>query len=243
MTLQSVLTNAFSMMREHPRIFLPRLIMTAVWSIFWIAIVGLLQNPLSATLQDIFLLSIVATILTPLQIWVFNTYVVIVKQHNSDTIRLRTAFHDGMKKLPQGIAVFALLGTMMLVFGTPGAILFMYGTMQASLWLQAIGVLVSGGAVIGVVLLTYFAPVSAIIGEKSFFQNVKDGISTSREERQHVFFLTLLSFTSLLFTQTLQGGLEYLGLIGFFGGRFIAAIISVYVLIVNPELFLRAQKE
>lgn len=243
MTLRTAVYNSFSLLRKHPRLFLPRLAMTLVWSGFWILLVRMLRDPYEVVLQDIFLLSATMLALVPFQIAVYNGYYVMVKQYRKDSIRMSAAFRQGLRKLPQSLAVFALLGTMSLVFGMPGAILFLYGTLSGAVILQVAGLGLSGVAVLGVMLIAYFAPISVVIGEGSFFENVKRGVNTSRQERREIAALTLLSFATLLLTQLLRGGFEYLGILGFFGGRFIAAVLSVYVLVVNPELFLQAESK
>lgn len=242
MTLRQVLVNAFTFLRQHPKVFIPRLAMAVVWSVFWVAVVQMFQDPYSITLQHIFTLSVFTMLMAPLQIWVYNSYFVMVKQHRDDGPHLKEAFREGFKKLPQSIAVFALLGTMSLIFGMPGAILFLYGVMSDLVLLQLAGLGLSGAGIAGVLIISYFAPVSVVIGEQSFFENVKAGIIASHEERHEVVLLTGLSFATLLLASLLRGGWEYLGIIGFFGGRIVAAVIGVYILVVNPELFLHSMR-
>lgn len=243
MSLRAVLRNSFQLLQDQPRIFIPRIIMTAIWSVFWIHLLRLLRHAGTVTLHDIAVVSVFVFVVTPIQIWVYNAYFIMVKQYHGTGVVLRDAFRNGLQKLPQSLAVFSLLGTLALMLGIPGAVIFLYGTVAGQVLLQITGLLISVSAVAGVMITAYFAPVSVVIGENTFFQNVKQGIAASRQERGEVLLLTGFSIGTLLIANLLQGRLEHVGLLGFGVSRFLEAVVGVYLLLMNPELFLQTGSE
>ncbi len=218
---------------------LPRIVMSLIWSIFWIGAVSLLQNPAQVTLNQFLTVTTVYLILTPIQIWVYNGYFIMVQQFNEEQLDLRAASKSGFRKIPQGLAAFLLIAATATAAGLPGLIIMMYGTVLQHLLLQVVGGILVLGAVITVIILSFFAPASVVIGHQSFVQNVKHGVYAAHRKRSAVTLITAFSFATLLLTQFLHSGLEYVGMIGFVIGRLVAAVIGVYILVVNPKLFLQ----
>lgn len=214
--------------------------MTIIWSFFWIVTVGMLQHPADVAFHQLALVSLVFLTMVPIQIWVYNAYFVMVKQHREGAFRLLPAFREGLWKLPHGMVAFALIVAVATTLSIPGIMTVIYGTIMQMQMVQLLGALLILGAVLGVLMLSFFAPASVVIGEHSFVQNLKDGVLAAHKERHEVILLTVLSFALLLSTQVVHSGLEFLGILGFFAGRIVAAVISVYFLLVNPELFLHA---
>ncbi len=253
MQFRQVLIRSFQLLRSEPRLFYPRIVMTLVWSAFWIYLaqlfVPMLQSPADyvlnqqITLDQIVVLSVFVFIMTPAELWMYNAYFFMVKQrHVAGDIDMGDAFYRGLLRLPQSIVLFCLLGTMALIFGTPGAIMFMYGQVHNVFWFQATGVLLSIMAITSVMLTVYFTPISVVLGERSFWRNVKEGLIASDDERHGVYLITLFSFAILLLASVTRGSLQQIGIAGFLLGRLLASIESVYLLIVNPELFIQIEK-
>lgn len=238
MAFGTVMLRAFRLVRQHPLVFLPRIAMTTVWSIYWVYIIRLLLNPATVTLRDITIVSAVTVVLSTLQIWLYTTYFLIAKQYEHDDLRLADAFREAAAKLPRSIAVFGLLGTVCLMLGTPGAVMYMYGQEMGYNLFQIGGIVWSLAAVFGVMVTAYFAPVAVVLGEYSFVKNLRNGIQASREDRREVVLATAFAFGALLFTSVLRGEFWELGILGFFLGRVVAAVTETYLLLINPELFL-----
>lgn len=248
MQIRQVLVEAFQLLREEPRLFLPRIVMTFLWSFFWIYAAQIFRTALApdtvVSLETVTVTSILAMILVPVQLAVYNAYFIMARQHETvKHINMHDAFYRGLLKLPESIAVFSLLGTMALILGMPGAMIFLYGIALQNGYVMMAGLVLSGTAVSAVMLLSYFTPVSVVLGEKSFLENIKEGVQVSRTERHAILVLTLLSFATLLLTFLVDGGLRQAGIVGFFLGRFVAAVLGVYLIIINPELFLHVEKK
>lgn len=240
MSLQQVLVNAFTLLRQHPRVFIPRLVMTLVWSVFWVVIIGLLENPANATFRELGIVSLFFLMMLPFQIWVYNAYFLMVKQYREDDFALVAAFKQAIWKLPHGMAAFALIVATAIALSLPGITALIYGTVTRLPFMQALGVLMIIVAVVGVLIFSFFAPASVVLGEQSFAQNLKNGVLAAHRERREVVLITVVSFGLLFLTQLAHSRLAFLGIVGFVLGRLIAAVVSVYFLLVNPELFLHA---
>lgn len=241
MAFGTVLLRALRLVRQHPLVFLPRILMTTVWSIYWLYIVQLLLHPATVTLHDITVVSTVTVVLSTMQIWLYTTYFLIAQQYEHDRLDLADAFRTAAGKLPRSIAVFGLLGTVCLVLGTPGAIMYMYGQEIGYSLLQIGGIAWSIAAVFGVMVTAYFAPVAVVLGEYSFIKNLRNGIQASREDRREVVLATAFAFGALLLTTVVRGEFWEIGVAGFFLGRIIAAVMETYLLLINPELFLNRE--
>jgi hypothetical protein len=239
MTLKTVLEDAFVLLRQHPRIFLPRLVMTLVWSAFWIVIIRLVQNPLAITFRELAAITLLFLIMLPFQIWVYNAYFILVKQHKEGDFRLVDSFKQGLRKLPEGIAAFALILAAAIAVSLPGIVSFAFGTVRHIPFLQALGVLLMVSGVLAVLVLSFFTPAAVVIGEQTFMDNLERGVMAAHNERREVIIITVLSFVILVLTQFVHSSLATLGVIGFIVGRLVAAVVSVYFLLVNPELFLQ----
>lgn len=238
MTLRTVLQDAFELLRERPLLFVPRLVMTGLWSVFWVMLFDQLQMLPMFSLERLLMLAVFAVVATPAQVIVFNMYFIVVQQYEDGYIDLIEALKKGSYRLPQGMAAFGVIGLVIAVLAIPGILIAMYGLFAQILVLAVLGVLLSGLATMSGLVLTYFAPVSAVIGEKSWWKNIRNGITASRNDRRAVTLITLFSFGTLIITSLLQGVLEQIGIVGFFLGRGIGAVIGVYLLLVNPERYL-----
>lgn len=245
MSLRTVLADAFTMLRERPVLFLPRLAMTLVWSVFWLVLVRGLLDPVFFLQhpERVLILLGFFLVFAPVQVLVYNLYFIAVRQHSDGDIDLWTAAREGFWKLPQGIGAFLVMGMLVGVTSLPGTALIVLGVYQARLLLVGVGALLIAAAVIVVAVVFFFAPAAAVIGEESFLTNLRHGLHASREGRRDVFLITVGSFVLLIGTNAVQGALETAGIVGFFIGRLVAAVIGVYVLIVNPDLFLDVIEE
>ncbi|MDY6778574.1 MAG: hypothetical protein SVU32_07955 [Candidatus Nanohaloarchaea archaeon] len=239
MALRRVLSDALTLLLEQPRIFLPRLIMTVLWSLFWIELIHGIKNPAALTVPQAQILLGFILLMTPLQIWVYNSYFIIVRQYHDGHVSLIDAFRDGISRILEGLGAFLLGFTASLVLGLPGALLMAQGLVASNILLITVGVIEIGFALIATTILFYFVPASVVLGENGFLHNLREGLQTGQQYRREVTLLTLLTFGLLLLTTVLEGRLKTIGTIGFILGRALSAIISVYLLIVNPKMFLQ----
>lgn len=238
MRLRTILWDAFEMLRARPTLFLPRIASSLVWSGFWIWLVGAVQTPLVFTSGFFYRVGVFLLIMTPIQVWVYNAYFVVVEQYRDGTVSIGTALHDGLYRLPEGMAALLIPAVVAGVAAAPGVYLTVLGLVSGDIVLQLLGTVFA----LAVLLLTgiyfYFTPVAVVLGEASFRTNFRDGLTASRENRGIVVGLTVLSVAILGLTTVLEGGARTAGIAGFVAARLVHAVVSVYILVVNPDLYL-----
>lgn len=243
MRFLSVLRSAFRLLIRRPVLFIPRLLDAAVWSWFWLTAADSLTDPASMTVSQLQSMLAFLIIMLPIQVWLYNSYFIIVRQYHNDEIDMIGAFRDGLLKLPEGLGAFLIPFILGTVLAVPGTVLFTAGITTGQLPLQAAGIVLAVTAVIGTGVIFYFAPVSVVLGDNGFLQEFKNGFRASRNNTRSVLLITLISFGILGLTTVLEGGLERLGMIGFILGRLLTAVVSLYILLVNPTFLLEVENE
>lgn len=238
--LRQTFRDAFQLLRGRPLLFLPRLILTLASSALWILLADAVRNPFAASRTDLLVVAAGFLLLLPVQVWVYNAYFFIVKQEGWS---LREAFRAGIGRVPHGIAAVLLPVVATLLLTVPGVLLIVSGIYRGVMWHVAVGAAYAVLALIVVAIRFYFVPVAAVLGTASFRENVRAGLDAAHKHRTEVTALTLFSFLLLATTVVLEGGLRQAGLIGFVAARLISAVISVYVLVLNPEFYLVALDE
>jgi hypothetical protein len=243
MGLATVLIDSFSLLRDRPLLFLPKLAVTLIWSLYWIVLIKMVVDPVSMTLRSLTLLFSALLITLPFRIWVMNIYFFIVQQHEQDSIDMIQATRDGFYRVPAGLAAFTAVLIVSITALLPGAILTAHGIATQQMVTAGVGIILGLVTLLTVFAFAYFIPVSVVIGDSSFLQNIWKGLQTSTENRMTVFAITLLSFALLIVTVAMGGTLSSIGIAGFLISRLAKSVISVYTLIINPELLLELQDD
>lgn len=236
--IPDVLTAAATLLRTRPVLFLPRLALTAVTSIFWLLLIDAVRTPRP---EAMLLLLVLFLATVPFQVWIFNAYIFIVRQYHEDTINLRAAFHAATTKLVEGTAAALLIMAAGILVMLPVSAVLVYGLATTNLTAIVIAAVLLLTAIFLIAVHAYFVPVTVVLGTRSFSSNLWHGVSSSREHRRPVTLLAFVSFTILAATLLVEGWMQQIGIIGFLTGRFMTAVVSVYLMILNPELYLEHQ--
>ncbi|MDY6770884.1 MAG: hypothetical protein SV186_02905 [Candidatus Nanohaloarchaea archaeon] len=242
MEFRTVLRSAFQLLRDRPLLFLPKLLMTAVWSLFWIQLIQGVTQPIAMQPAQARRLLGYMLLLVPVQILVYNAYFIIVRQYNTDTVDIWSAFRQGLGKLPQGLGAFFIPFIVGSLVAVPGSSLFILGQLNGNLLYQAAGLVLASAGLLVVTILFYFTPVSVVLGDSGFIEEFKRGYRQSRHHLRPVTGIALLSFVLLAVTTLLEGGLQRIGFIGFVLGRLVSSVINLYVLLVNPSMLLELEE-
>ncbi len=238
--LKEVIVDSFGLLRRQPSLFLPKILIVGVWSFVWIYVIGLLFNPYMITLDIIAIVMGIMLFLAPFQVWVNNFYFVLVEQESEGReLGFYDAFIEGFMKVPRGIAAFFISIAIGLIASLPGSLIVFMGLIYQNWVVAAIGALIILITSLIITVMFYFTPVSVVVGEDAFFKDFKKGLHASSENRIEVSLIVIVSFVLLLLSNAFEGALGFLGVVGFFIGRLISAVVSVYILLMNPEFFLR----
>lgn len=237
MSSRASLTEAVSLLRDRPVLFLPRLVIVFLMSIVWLWIADIMQALPTVQITEIAQIGLVMLVLLPIQLLVYNFYFFVVRQHYKDQIDIRTAWEQSIDRLPRAGLLFLFMISVITLVSLPSIVLVILGIDQ-----KLPQYLYMGGASFVLLMLIaatvlYFTPYTVITQENGFIASLKDGITQSRRHSPIVFGFTLLSFLLLGAVAVLEGQIETIGMIGFIGARLLNGIVSVYLLIINPTLF------
>jgi hypothetical protein len=242
MDLRGILISSIRMLQERPVLFLPKIVDAIIWSFFWLTAADGITNPASLTPQRLQFMLVFLIAMIPIQVWIYNSYFIIVRQHHEGDIDMVEAFREGIGKLPEGIGAFLIPFVIGSVLAVPGTILFTLGIMTGDIVFQAVGAVLAGIAVLGTGIAFYLSPVSVVLGEGSFRSEFSRGFRSSQKHRREVTIIAVLSVLLLAVTTVLEGRLEQIGTIGFILGRIGGSVINLYLLLVNPTLLLASEE-
>ncbi len=241
MDLRGILVSSFRMLRDRPILFLPKIIDAIIWSAFWLTAADGITDPTALTPQHLQFMGLFLIAMIPIQVWIYNSYFIIVRQHHESEIDMVAAFREGIEKLPEGIGAFLIpfvLGTLLAI---PGTVLFILGIVTGDILIQAAGAVLATIAVLGTGIAFYLSPVSVILGDTGFRSEFARGFRSSQDHRREVTIIAVVSVLLLGMTAALEGRLEQVGTIGFVIGRIVGSVINLYLLLVNPTLLLAAE--
>lgn len=241
MDLRGILISSLRMLRERPVLFLPKIVDAIIWSAFWLTAAQGITDPTSLTPQRLQFMGLFLLAMIPIQVWIYNSYFIIVRQYHSGEIDMIAAFREGMEKLPEGLGAFLIPLVIGTVLAVPGTVILTSGIIAGDLLIQALGAVLAGIAVLGTGIAFYLSPVSVVLGEGSFRSEFTRGFHSSQAHRREVTLIAIVSTLLLAATTVLEGRLEQIGTIGFVLGRIGGSVINLYLLLVNPTLLLAAE--
>ena len=239
----NVVKNSFSLLRRKPQIFFPKLILNIAWSIIWLTLATTLKKPASYSSGHYLMLGTVLLIATPINLWIFNSYVFMVRQFREKRFSMRRAFRKGLKKMPQSLGSMAITSTLSVLVSVPGLLLSLRGLTIGNSFMTYTGYFWTGAAVTSVFIGFYLVPASVISGDESFRNNFRDGLKASVDMRKETTILALVSLILLFSTLLLEGVLRNIGIAGYFGFRMVYGIVNVYILLLNPSLLMDYQRK
>lgn len=237
MALRSVLRDSFTLLREEPVVFLPKLVSSLVGAIFWLYLLAGLTDPTQVSPERVRNLLIYTSVLIPFDTWIYNSYFIIVRQHQAGEVRMLEALKDGFRRLPQGLVALVVPLVLSTLVALPGIIGISVGLVTGNGLLLAGGLAWATLTTIVTTVVFYFSPAAVVLGD-SLVSDFREGISRSLGARREVLAMTLLSVGLLAVAFLAEGALGRLGQIGFVLGRMASGVVTVYLIVVNPELFL-----
>ena len=239
----NVVRNSFSLLRKKPQIFLPKVALNLVWSIIWLTVATTLKQPTSFTPRHYLILGGFILVLTPVNIWIFNSYVFLVRQFREKRFSMRKAFRKGLRKMPQSLSSMAITSILTLLVSIPGILITLHGISSDSSFITLSGYILTGISVTSVFISFYLVPASVITGKDSFRKNFRNGFQASVEMRQETAMLAIITILLLVSTVFLEGFLRNIGIVGYLGFRMVYGVVNVYILLLNPSLLMDYKKK
>ena len=235
MNLRQILRESFELLVQEPKYFVPRLISTSISSVWFILVLDYyLPNFSTLSLST---MGMVLYLVSGLLIVLLGVGVSIMLARMVDEgPGLRESFIYTLSRMKTilavtfGMLVLGMLVSLPLTFG-----IVVYPLLGTSILIAS--VLVSLLLMLTVSFLIYFLPI-AIVENSSVLEGVKDSVLASRENYREVTIMLVFSFTLLGFAGAAQGLLEFLGYMAFVLSRFTSALITTYLFVVSPKLYL-----
>jgi len=240
----SIAKGALSELIREPLLFLPQLISTTLfippYLMLFQATAQLASNPYlaSSLLPEETTALAIILVLTPPWIFLNSLYPELIRQRErTGRLQFKEAAKHVWKRYLKILAFYLLTLILTFAIGLPFILMMAFGLIFL-LPLFALGLLLLVAAIFGLGILFYFTPSSIVIGNSGIIGTFKESAALSRQNFSFVFWLTLLSFAVLLLGFYAGGALQTLGVIGFIAGRYVGAILTVYLWVINPAAYL-----
>lgn len=228
MQLTGVLKESLAMLRQKPRLFLPRFISTGISTVWFLGFFESLGNPFMyiLTMPFIVLLGVFVSMMLADMVKIRDEPGFLKKSFMSTVGR--------WKKLAGTTMFFLATSFVMSLPASLGFIAFSYT--GNPIWL--LGVAVSFLAVILLSFVVYFLPIS-LVEKTGIVESFTDSARTSFQNSREVTFLLLISLGLLGIATVSQGALEGLGYAGFVASRLLSAVMTTYLFVVSPAYYMK----
>lgn len=246
MALVNVLAQSLRFLRDNPLFFLPKLISITISNTLYLHLIYSFQS-ITAILTPAALgrIAMVTLIVFPMSNFVFGLYPTLVKNyHNNNKFDFLTAAKVSLRRLPQLLAVMIIISLVTGMIAAPFFGLFYWSYLLSNTSLMIISGLIAALILLALSVAFYFAPTSTILDKQSSITNsFRESYTLARSVPWKLSAITIFSGLLLVASYTLTGVLEQLGIIAFFLGRYIGVMISTYLTIINPEMYLNLTAE
>lgn len=235
MTLRQVFRESFELLKDQPKFFVPRLISTTISTAWFILVFDNYMSKLT-TLNYSNSEMIFYLVSGPLIVFMGVEVSIMLARMVDKGPELKQSFLYTLGRMKTVLIVtwgMLSLGIMMALPLTLGIVLY-----------PVLGIAVLAGAAALTVLmmvvvfyLLYFLPIT-LVENSSVMESIKDSISSSRENKKEVSIMLVFSFALLGLAGLTQGTLEFLGYLAFAASRFISVIVTTYLFVISPKLYL-----
>lgn len=226
--ISEILFKSFQLLRDEPRLFLPKLVSTFLSSIW---MVGAISGQMS-TLQML----VTFPIIMITGVFVSLMVASMVKNRDSERI-LKEGFIEASKSWKAIIPTaffFLITGFVVVIPLGIGLTYFIrFGNIHALL----IGSVLSMVLVIGIGFFSYFLPIT-LLEKDSFTSGFRRSMQSSKKSSKTVLTLTIFSMALLGLAFGSSEYLQALGYAGFLAGRLLATTVNTYLFVVSPSYYL-----
>jgi len=260
MNLIEILKDSLALLRKEPKAFLPKLVTTFLYSVYFlwgarltVTLYRLTDEPNTAGLSGmmvqvlLFFLFIVAILLADLLSYAMYPSIVAAHREGKQ-VKLLQSLKDAIRAWKVIITFGAIIFAVMTAISLPATMLALspYGTGNPLLTAAA-GIL----AIIAVIALSiavFFVVPIAVVEHSgvipTFLQSLKLGMKHTPELLQINLILLVLVTTSLIITMLseFQGITAGLAIAAFIITRLVQALIYSYICVINPYVYLHVKE-
>ncbi|PSG99318.1 MAG: hypothetical protein BRC29_04290 [Nanohaloarchaea archaeon SW_7_43_1] len=229
-----VLVKSFGLLKDEPRLFVPKIFSTLAASLF---LVYLISSPwtISQLNPSIAMILMFASLLMLSIMGVYSSMMLSVMVKSSET-SLYNSFIAVMRKYSNVLKASAAT----IVAGLIISVVFTAGYLIYSITGNVMYLIFAAFFFIIAVLITsylgYFLPVTLVI-DSSFREALGSSMEKSNKNRKVVTALLVSSFLLVGLAFYSAGFLEKLGYIGFVAGRLVSSVVNTYIFTVSPTFY------
>jgi len=234
MALREILRESFEMLMDKPKMFIPRFISTSISTLWVLSFPGIYSGNLSAVNMEsmIYYLSSMPLIVL---LGVFVS--VMLAEMVADKPFLKKSFLKTLDrwKTILGVTVGILAST--ILFYITVSIGFFLSLSTGSLIFTGLGALVSLVLALGFSFAIFFLPISITENER-LLKSFKASMGASKRNSKEVALLMIFGIGLLGVAFSMQGTLQSVGVAGFVVSRFISAVMTTYLFVVSPKMYM-----
>jgi len=246
-----VLLEALALLRARPKLFLPRIFTTLVYTAFLLYLSGSLYE-VSLRLQQgevaaLRGLALSLAVLTPgilaVDMLTYGMYASLAEQHRRGAVSLRLAVEEALSRWRSlfaiGAAALLFVGALFLLSGM--ALTGFVYTRSPIFALTTIAILLLGIAAFAI--LFFFSVPVAVLENRGFLAALERSATLGIRRRGEVmmlnlFFVVLIFVTMLIGMATQLTGAVAAGALLFLAVRLVQAVVYTYVSVVAPTAYL-----
>lgn len=239
MKLRKILAESFELLLEEPRLFAPKLFSTTVSTLWILGFTQIYSRDMQQLTGDTLLFY---TGSMPLIVLLGVSVSVMLADMVSERSGLRRSLAKTAGKWRILILTSAALILAAFLLYIPAALGITMYFLSANLTALLLGVLISFILLMFATYSIFFLPVS-IVERNRLAESLKDSIHVSRQNTWEVTALLIFSLTLLGVAFFMQGRLEKLGMIGFAASRLVSSVVSTYLFVVSPKMYMESNEE
>jgi len=262
MDVARILSDSLRLLKAEPKAFAPRIVTTAIYSVYILAFIGVasdlasvdLTRPnaadsmrlASAAYRSFFFLAL-SPLLYFVDILSYAMYPRIVADHNSGSgISIRKALKDGLKAWRIVIATEAVLFLFILALAVPTALAVVISLITGNIVYAVLAVILALALILVFAVLVFFVIPSAVLKGRTVAGSFRESVSLGLENRWdilriNVLFLALLAVTVVAGVYV-QGNplLTAASAAAFIILRLLEAVVYTYLCVTNPYAYIHA---
>jgi hypothetical protein len=257
------LKDALQAIKENPKLFLPKIVLSLIWGLFLLYLSSLLVEMLSLNLTDSEQVASIAPLILGKLLWFFvffiafylvdvfvnAAYPFLLEQFfEKKPLSLKQAFNYVSRNLLRILSPIIASIVLILAVSFPFALFLSFSLVLKDSVLIVIAGILAIAVVFVLSAVFYFVyPISVL--EKTGLSSLTGSFNELKRNPRPVSFAVLITYALTIATVFLAIGIEaiqfagLLGLITFFVLRIITALLATYQMVLNPVVYLEYVKK
>lgn len=254
MKLWTILSGSFALLAKDPKLFIPRIITTILYTVYTLYTASLTARVLSGVypstdiLLQVFLLLALTPLLYVIDILSYAMYPRLVEDRlNKSKTDLVFALKNALKSYKTVVVFAALIFVFTMVSSLVITPVFLYAMATSNTLLLVLASLTVFFALIVFSILVFFVVPSSVISGRGVIASFKESVSLGVKHRWDLlklnimFSILALATLYFVFTSELLQHTNTLAILSFVFVRLVQAVIYTYLCVANPLAYLNVR--